>query len=91
MKPFRIRKKAAERPDANAERSLSSSSRPSSPAGIVPTTSSQPSLPSLFSALISRSTSERHMPRTIRTQSFQKNPSSTRAVARWVATRKVMK
>ena len=31
-------------------------------------------------ALISRSTSERHMPRTIRTQSFQKNPSSTRAL-----------
>ena len=61
------------------------------PAGIVPRISSQPSLPSGLSSEISRSTSERQTPLTIRTQSCQKNPSSTIAVARWVATRKVMK
>ena len=40
---------------------------------------------------ISRSRSERPSPLKMRTQSFQKNPSSTSAVARWTATRNVMK
>ena len=62
---------------------------PRIPAGIVPTTSSQPSFASV--SVISRSRSERPSPLTIRTQSRQKNPSSTSAVARWSATRKVRK
>ena len=61
------------------------------PAGIVPTTSIQPSFASVSPGAISRSCSERKMPRTIRTQSCQKNPSSTSAVARCVATRNARK
>src|SRR2546421_253983 len=61
------------------------------PAGIVPTTSSQPSLASTSSGAISRSRRLRPRPRTIRTQSRQKNPRRTIAVARCVATRKVRK
>ena len=51
--------------------------------------SSQPSFAS--GSAISRSRSERPSPFTIRTQSLQKNPSRTIAVARWSATRKVRK
>ena len=61
------------------------------PAGIVPTTSSQPSFASASSAPIPRSRRLRPSPLTIRTQSRQKKTSRTIAVARWVATRKVMK
>ena len=61
------------------------------PAGIVPTTSSQPSFASASAGSIPRSRSERPIPFTIRTQSRQKNASRTSAVARWVATRKVRK
>ena len=61
------------------------------PAGIVPTTSSHPSLASVSSARISRSRRLRAIPFTIRTQSRQKKPSRTSAVAKCVATRKVMK
>ena len=57
---------------------------------MVATTSSQPRRPSGFAVVISRSCSERHMPVTMRTQSRQKNPSSTIAVARCVATRNAM-
>ena len=46
---------------------------------------------SASSSRISRSRSERPRPRTIRTQSRQKKPSSTSAVAAWVATRNVRK
>src|SRR5919197_876895 len=90
-KPLRIRKTAAERGEANTCRSLCSSSRPRIPAGIVPTTSSQPSFASTSSGAISRSRRLRPSPRRIRTQSRQKKPSRTIAVARCVATRKVRK
>ena len=86
-----IRKNAADCAEANALRSLCSSSSPRMPAGIVPTTNSQPSLASVSSGAISRLRRLRPKPRTMRTQSRQKNPSSTSAVARCVATRKVMK
>ena len=43
------------------------------------------------SAPISRARRERPMPRTIRTQSLQKKPSNTSAVARCVATRNARK
>ena len=46
---------------------------------------------SASSGAIPRSRSERPRPFTIRTQSLQKNPSSTSAVARWTATRKLRK
>ena len=82
---------AAEFDEANTLRSLSWSSSPRIPAGIVPTTRSQPSFASVSSGPIPRSRSERPRPFTIRTQSCQKNPSSTSAVARCVATRKVRK
>jgi hypothetical protein len=52
--------------------------------------SSQPSFASA-SVPISRRRSERASPFTIRTQSLQKNPRRTSAVARWVATRKLRK
>jgi len=44
-----------------------------------------------LSGPISRSANERHIPAKIRIQSSQKNTNSTMAVARWVATKKVMK
>jgi hypothetical protein len=52
--------------------------------------SNQPSFAS-GSSPISRSRNERPSPFTIRTQSRQKKMSSTMAVARWSATRKVRK
>src|SRR5947209_5717712 len=86
-KPFRIRKPAADSGEANTLRSGASSTSPRTPAGIVPTTSSQPSRASVSSARTSRSRSDRPRPRKIRFQSCQKNTNSTIAVARWVATR----
>src|SRR2546430_5320391 len=86
-----MRKNAADCAEAKTLRSLCSSSRPRIPAGIVPTTSSQPSFASVSSGAIWRSRRERPRPLTIRTQSRQKKPSSTIAVARCVATRNVMK
>jgi hypothetical protein len=56
-----------------------------------PTTRSQPSFASVSSAPMPRSRKLRPIPFTIRTQSARKKRSSTIAVARWVATRKVMK
>ena len=82
------------RPTAARRRRCAACSRAASPripAGIVPTTSSQPSFASVSSGPIPRSRSERPSPFTIRTQSRQKKPSSTSAVARCVATRKVRK
>jgi hypothetical protein len=70
---------------------LSCSRRPRIPAGIVPTTSSQPSFASASSGAMPRSRSERPRPLTIRTQSRQKKMSSTIAVARWSATRNARK
>ena len=61
------------------------------PAGIEPTTSSHPSFASASSGSMPRSRSERPSPRRMRTQSRQKKPKSTIAVARWVAIRKVRK
>jgi hypothetical protein len=61
------------------------------PAGIVPTTSSQPRRASASSAAISRVRSERRSPDAIRRQSSKKIPSSTSAVAKCVATRNVRK
>ncbi len=89
--PFSIRKNAADCADANTVRSESWNSRPSRPAGTVPTTSSQPSLASWLSGAIWRSTSERHMPAKIRIQSWKKKMNRTMAVARWVAIKNVMK
>jgi hypothetical protein len=77
--------------EANSLRSESWSVRPRIPAGIVPTTSSQPSFASVSVSPISRSRRERPSPFTIRTQSFQKKASKTSAVARCSATRKVRK
>ena len=90
-RPLTIRKTAAIVGEANSLRIGDSSVRPRSPAGIVATTSSQPSLASASSAAISRSRIERPRPLRIRTQSRQKKPSSTSAVARCTATRKVRK
>ena len=59
--------------------------------GSCPTTSSQPSFASASSGSMPRSRSDRPSPLTIRTQSRQKNPSRTSAVARCVATRNVRK
>ena len=61
------------------------------PTGIVAAISSHPRRASTSSARISRITSERHSPLTILAQSLMNSPSSTRAVPRWVATRKVRK
>jgi hypothetical protein len=61
------------------------------PAGIVPAISSQASRASASAGSIPRSRSVRRKPFTIRTQSRQKKPSSTSAVARWTATRNVRK
>jgi hypothetical protein len=58
---------------------------------MVPTTSSQASFASASSAAMPRSRRLRPRPLMMRTQSRQKKPSSTSAVARWVATRKVTK
>ena len=62
IRPLRNRKIAADCGEAKTLRSGCSSSRPSSPAGIVPTTSSQPSFASVSSGAISRSRSERPRP-----------------------------
>ena len=61
------------------------------PTGIVPATSSHPRRASTSSGRISRSFSERQIPATILIQSLMKKSSSTIAVARCVATRKVRK
>ena len=90
-RPLTIRKAAAEEADAKSERSGCSSRSPRMPAGIVPTTSSQPRRASASWGAISRSRSERSRPAMIRRQSSKKIPMSTIAVARWVATRKVRK
>ena len=72
-------------PRRTPERSLSWRRMPSSPAGIVPTTSSQPSFASVSSGAMPRSRSERPSPLRIRAQSRQKKRRSTIAVARCVA------
>ncbi len=61
------------------------------PAGIVPTTSSQPSFASESSSAIAAVAQAAAEPRRMRTQSRQKKQSSTIAVARCVATRKLRK
>ena len=60
-------------------------------AGIVPTTSSQPSFASVSSGAIWRSRKDRPSPARIRIQSRQKKKNSTIAVARCVAIRNVRK
>ena len=91
MNPLTIRKADADAAEAKTPRSLCSSRSPRIPAGIVPTINSQASFASVSAGSIPRSRRLRPRPFTIRTQSRQKKPSSTSAVARWVATRKVMK
>jgi hypothetical protein len=89
MRPLRVRKIEAYCGEANSLRSSCSSVRPRIPAGIVPTTRSQPSFAS--GSATSRSRSDRPSPLMIRTQSRQKNASRTSAVAMWSATRKLRK
>src|ERR1044072_4220130 len=89
--PFIVRKIAADCGEANTLGGVCSSGRTSIPAGIVPTTSSQASFASVSSGAIPRSRRLRPRPLTIRTQSCQKKPSSTSAVARGVAPRKPRK
>ena len=86
-----MRKNDADWAEANTLRSACSSSSPRIPAGIVPATSSHPSFASVSSSAMPRSRRLRPMPAKIRIQSFQKKRNRTIAVARWVATRKVMK
>jgi hypothetical protein len=90
-RPLRNRKIAADCAEAKTLRSLCSRSKPRIPAGMVPTTSSQPSFASVSSGAMPRSRSERPRPLTMRAQSRRKKNSSTSAVARCVATRNVMK
>ena len=71
MIPLPNRKIAALAGEANTLRSGFSASRPMSPTGIVPTTSSHPRRASVSSARTSRSRSDRTMPLAIRFQSAQ--------------------
>ena len=90
-RPLTIRKIAAIVGEANSLRSGLSSVSPRIPAGIV-ADDEQPAEPGVgVVGAISRSRSERPRPLTIRTQSRQKKPSSTSAVARCTATRNVRK
>ena len=74
---------------AKTVRSVCSSTTPVRPAGMVATTSSQPSLSSEVS--MRRRRVERTRPRTMRTHSRRKNTSSASAVATWRPTRKARK
>ena len=75
--------------EANRLRSGCSSSRPRIPAGIVPTTSSQPSFASASSGRSRGRGGSARCPARSAPSPRQKKKSSTSAVARCVATRKV--